>query len=195
LKSGPYTQRCRRLGKVTGRVAGLLPFCACSRESSLDSVVRYGVHNREVKSLTIGQLAREAGVNLESIRFYETRGLVPEPPRSRTGYRLYAQDTVRRIRFIKRAQELGFSLHEIGELLALRADPHASGANIRDRAIAKIRGIAEKIADLERIKVHLEQLAAACSGCGSVEHCPIIESLDSNPNQPPKEDCNGTQTR
>lgn len=88
-------------------------------------------------NLTISQLARVAGVNLETIRFYEAQRLLPKPPRSPAGYRQYGPDAADRIRFIKRAQELGFSLNEIRELLELRTGPSASQAEIRGRALAK----------------------------------------------------------
>lgn len=79
-----------------------------------------------MEGLTIGRLAREAGVNSETIRFYERRGLIPKPPRPATGYRRYPPETVRRVRFIRHAKELGFSLKEILELLSLRLDPETT---------------------------------------------------------------------
>src|SRR5215831_11101355 len=90
------------------------------------------------ESLTISRLAHLGGVNLETIRYYEREGLLPAPPRTPAGYRIFPQEATRRLRFIKRAQELGFSLSEIGELLALRIRPGAKRADIRKRAEAKI---------------------------------------------------------
>ena len=97
------------------------------------------------KALTIGRLAREVGINLETVRFYERRGLLPRPPRSASGYRLFPADAKRRLKFIKRAQELGFSLSEIRELLALRMSQRTTSAEIRKRTQAKIADIEGKI--------------------------------------------------
>lgn len=129
-------------------------------------------------TLTIGHLAKEAGVNLETVRYYERRGLLPKPPRSLSGYRLYPTEATRRLRFIQRAKELGFSLREIKELLALRVSPRASRAEMRLRAEAKIADIRNKIQSLESIEKSLRRLAKACGGCGPVAECPILESLD-----------------
>ncbi len=129
-----------------------------------------------VKSLTIGRLAREVGVNLETVRYYERRGLLPKPPRSTSGYRLFPVEAARRLRFIRRAQELGFSLGEIRELLLLRVAPTAKSADVRRRAQAKITDIEAKIRSLQSIKEALRELTKTCSGCGSVRECPILES-------------------
>lgn len=129
--------------------------------------------------LTIGSVAKAAGVNLETIRFYERRGLLPEPPRTDGGYRVFPPETIRRIRFIKRAQELGFSLREIQELLALRVDSRTSCADVRRRAQAKIADVEQKMRALQVIRKALVRLTAACTGRGPVSACPIIESLDS----------------
>ncbi len=128
--------------------------------------------------LTIGKVARLAGVGVETIRFYEREGLIEDPPRRSSGYRQYPAAAVTRIRFIKRAKALGFSLKEIKELLELRVDPETTCADIRDRASAKIRDIEEKIAALREIKAALERLTAACKGKGPVSECPILEALE-----------------
>src|SRR5258708_6342742 len=99
----------------------------------------------KMNSLTIGHLAREAGVNLETVRYYERRGLLPKPPRSASGYRLFPSDAARRLRFISRAQELGFSLKEIRELLSLRVSQRKSGPVLRERSGAKIADTAGMI--------------------------------------------------
>jgi MerR family copper efflux transcriptional regulator len=130
------------------------------------------------KSLTIGRLAQQAGVNLETVRFYERQGLLPKPPRSTSGYRLFPAEATRRLRFIKRAQELGFSLNEIRELLALRMSPRTSSAEIRKRAEAKIVDIESKIKSLDSMRRSLHKLAKSCAGCGPVSDCPILENLD-----------------
>ncbi len=131
-----------------------------------------------MKSLTIGHLAREAGVNLETVRYYERRGLLPKPPRSASGYRLFPSDAARRLRFIKRAQELGFSLKEIRELLSLRVSRSTTSRDIRTRAEAKIADIDAKIRSLESMKKTLRKLTNVCEGCVPVAECPILESLD-----------------
>jgi MerR family transcriptional regulator, copper efflux regulator len=128
--------------------------------------------------LTIGEVAERAKVHLETLRYYERRGLVASPPRSSANYRLYPKDAVRRVRFIKRAQELGFSLNEIKELLSLRAAPEAGCAAVRAHAEAKIRDIDEKISSLTAMKSGLAKLVAECSGEGPLTDCPILESLE-----------------
>jgi MerR family copper efflux transcriptional regulator len=127
---------------------------------------------------TIGRLAQEAGINLETVRFYEQKGLLPKPPRSSSGYRLFPSDTVQRLRFIKRAQELGFSLSEIRELLALRMSPRTTSTEIRKRAEAKIAEIETKIKSLDSMRKSLLKLARSCGDCTPLSECPILESLD-----------------
>jgi MerR family mercuric resistance operon transcriptional regulator len=131
-----------------------------------------------MKSLTIGQLARRAGVGVETVRFYERQGLLEEPSRRESGYRQYAEDVVARLRFIKRAKELGFSLKEIKELLALRVDPSTTCAEVKKQAAAKIDDIEEKIRTLQRMKNALVKLAAVCRGRGPTSECPILDALD-----------------
>jgi MerR family mercuric resistance operon transcriptional regulator len=131
-----------------------------------------------MEPLTIGKVARLAGVGVETIRFYEREGLIEEPPRRASGYRQYPEETVARIRFIKRAKELGFSLKEIKELLELRIDPETTCEDIRRRASAKISDIKEKIATLQKMKAALEKLTAACRGRGPISECPILEALE-----------------
>ena len=128
--------------------------------------------------MTIGRLARQVGVNLETVRFYERRGLLPRPPRSASGYRLFPAEAVRRLKFIKRAQELGFSRKEIRELSALRISLRTTSAEIRKRTEAKIADIEGKIKSLDSIRKSLVQLARSCGGCAPVSGCPILESLD-----------------
>ena len=131
-----------------------------------------------MEPLTIGRLARLGGVNLETIRYYEREGLLQEPPRTQAGYRLFPNDTVRSLRFIKRAQELGFSLAEIRELLALRIKPGVRREHIRARAETKIADIEQKIRTLTKMKHTLRNLTERCGGCGPLGECPILESLD-----------------
>jgi len=128
--------------------------------------------------LTIGQLAKKAGVNVGTIRYYERRGLIPEPPRSSSGYRQYSQEAIARIRFIKRAKELGFSLREISELLSLRVEPDTTCGDVRRRAEAKLIDIERKIEALGRMKRALMELIASCQGRGPISECPILEALN-----------------
>jgi MerR family copper efflux transcriptional regulator len=132
----------------------------------------------KMKSLTIGRLAREAGVNLETVRYYERRGLLPRPPRSSSGYRLFPAEAPRRLRFIRRAQELGFSLGEIRELLALRVSRASTSAEVKARAEAKLADIEARIKSLKSMKKTLLKLTKVCVGCGPIAECPILESLD-----------------
>jgi MerR family copper efflux transcriptional regulator len=131
-----------------------------------------------MERLTIGRLALLGGVNLETVRYYERKGLLAKPPRTASGYRLFPEDAARRLRFIKRAQEMGFSLREIKELLALRMRPGTSRAEIRTRATTKIADVDQKIQSLEAIKKALRTLTERCDGCGPLAACPILDSLD-----------------
>ena len=128
------------------------------------------------EQLTISRLARLGGVNLETIRYYEREGLIPKPPRTRAGYRLFTKDAARRLRFIKRAQELGFSLAEIRELLSLR--PSTDRQKVRARAKTKGADIDQRIHALQSLKKVLGSLIDRCEGCGPMGDCPILESLD-----------------
>lgn len=132
-----------------------------------------------MKCLTIGQLAKRAAVRVETVRYYERRGLIPEPPRRESGYRQYSEDAVARILFIKRAQDLGFSLNEISELLSLRVDTDTTCRDVKERAEAKISDIEEKIADLKRMKQALVKVTNACSGRGPTSDCPILDAMSS----------------
>lgn len=131
-----------------------------------------------MKPLTIGQIARQAGIGIETVRFYERRGLLAGPARTASGYRQYTVDAVVRLQFIRRAKELGFTLKEIGELLALRVDVETSCAEVKGRANAKISGIEAKIDDLQRMREVLAKLVISCGGSGPVSVCPILDALD-----------------
>ena len=127
--------------------------------------------------LSIGQLARQGGVHRETIRYYERRGLIPRPPRSGAGYRRFPLETLRRVRFIKRAQALGFSLREIKDLLALRARADATCDNVQARAAAKITAIDEKLRHLTAMRRSLTDLIASCKHRDASAACPILDSL------------------
>ena len=128
---------------------------------------------------TISKAALKAGVGVETVRFYERRGLIEQPPKpSFGGYRVYPVETIERIRFIREGQELGFSLREIDELLSLRADPSTDCGDVRERAQRKLVEVNDKIAQLERIGVGLKQVIAACPGEGALKACSIMEALE-----------------
>lgn len=129
-------------------------------------------------SLTVSQVAKRGDINLQTVRYYERQGLNAPTSRTEAGYRLFSFDAVRRIRFIKRAQELGFSLHEIKDLLSLRIDAHTTRADIRKRARAKIADVEQKIGRLQAIHASLLAMAENCSDCGSLKDCPILDGLD-----------------
>jgi MerR family mercuric resistance operon transcriptional regulator len=131
-----------------------------------------------VDTLSVSQLARQAGVNVQTIRYYERQGLLPPPPRSAGGYRVFPPQSASRVRFIKHAQSLGFTLKEVKELLDLRLDPATTCAEVRSKARNKIADFDQKIASLGRMKAALARLSAACSGRGTSEQCPILQSLD-----------------
>ena len=131
-----------------------------------------------MNGLKSGDVARRADVNVETVRFYERQGLLPEPPRTPSGYRQYDEEHVRRIRFIKRAQGLGFTLREIADLLALKVEPGAKSRDVKALAAQKIAEIDVKIHDLTRIKATLETLHAACDGEVPIHDCPILLAFD-----------------
>lgn len=132
-------------------------------------------------TLRTGEVAARAGVNIQTLRYYERRGLIPEPERRASGYREYPPDAVRIIRFIKRAQELGFTLSEIEELLRIRGDQTASCAEVRASAKAKIDDIELKVRNLRAMKRALGILVSSCTSDGSARECPILEALDERP--------------
>ena len=128
--------------------------------------------------MTIGEVANRSGIGLETVRFYERKGLIEEPPRTDSGYRQYPEDVVARLRFISRAKDLGFSLKEIAELFSLRVDPDTTCADIKRRAEAKIATIEEKIHSMQGIQRALTKMAASCTGSGPAGDCPILEALE-----------------
>lgn len=128
--------------------------------------------------LTIGKVARGAGLAIDTVRYYEREGLLNKPARTVSGYRRYSSDAVSRLRFIRQAKDLGFSLSEIKELLALRVTPGKSCADVRARAVSKVEDIDRRIASLKRMRQALTKLAAACSGRGPTNECPILEALE-----------------
>ncbi len=127
--------------------------------------------------MTIGKIAAEADVAIDTVRYYERAGLLPEPPRRESGYREYPADTVKRLRFIRRAKALGFSLPEIAELLDLSAS-RADVRKVKNAAQSKLKLLDEKIAELTRVRDGLQQLVKHCPGHGKADECPILNALN-----------------
>ncbi len=128
--------------------------------------------------MTVGELAKSAQVNDQTVRYYERRGLIPEPGRTRAGYRQYPDDAPKRIRFIKRAQDLGFSLKEIKDLLGLRVDAQGTCETVEEKAHDKIALIETKIVGLHTMKTALERLVASCQINEPTGECPVLEILN-----------------
>lgn len=128
-------------------------------------------------TLTIGAVAKRVGVAIDTIRYYEREGLLPEPERRASGYRSYDEGAVRQLRFIRRAKDLGFTLEEIRDLLALSADRHRGVKAVKQRAEQRLAAIDARIAELTRVRDGLEQLVDACPGHGSPDQCPILRAL------------------
>ena len=130
-----------------------------------------------MEKLSIGELARQANVNIETIRYYERRGLISEPPRNKSGHRQYSREAVRRTDFIKRCQALGFSLKEIEEILELRITSESTCADMKSRVNEKLIDVDKKINELTRIRDALSHLQKKCTGKGPIGNCPILEEL------------------
>lgn len=133
----------------------------------------------EIETLTIGELAGAVGVNVQTVRYYERRGLLPKPKRRASGYREYLATDVARLEFIRRAQALGFTLSEIEQLLALRVDPRTTPEDVHRAVEEKIEAVEEKIRDLTRISGALRKMAASCHAHGPLGECPFLEALES----------------
>lgn len=130
------------------------------------------------KALTIGQVAKLAEVGIDTIRFYEKKGVIQEPKRLASGYRQYDENTPRKIRFIKKAQELGFTLKEVKELLELKINRKAPCQSVRMKAETKMREIESKVNDLSKMKDALLKMVFSCSGKGTTVECSILESFE-----------------
>lgn len=131
-----------------------------------------------IANITIGRVAKLARVNIQTVRYYERRGILAPDGHRESGYRLYTEEAIRRIRFIKNAQELGFTLDEIGDLLRLRVSHRARCADVRRKAEAKLRQVDEKIATLRSMRHILERLIRTCRKHGTTDACPILGSLE-----------------
>lgn len=134
-------------------------------------------------ALSIGQVAKQVGMGVETVRFYEREGLLEKPSRNKSGYRQYPQEVIARIQFIKRAKELGFSLKQIKELLSLRVDPDTTCDMVKARAEHKIADIECKIKTLQKMKLALVRLTTSCQGAGPTSKCPILDFLEAKKNE------------
>lgn len=135
-------------------------------------------------SLSIGEVAKAVGVNVQTLRYYERVGLLPTAKRSRSGYRLYTEETVRMLAFVKRAQELGFTLREVKELLKFRSAGLQRRDAVRSAAAAKVADIDARIADLTAIRGALSALLETCACQGTKPACPILEALEKKTHAP-----------
>lgn len=127
--------------------------------------------------LSIGKVAKQAGVSVETIRFYERKGLLQEPVRKESGYRQYTEQDIKKLVFIQHAKNLGFSLNEIRELLSIQTDTNASSREIKSIAEHKLQDIEEKIRMLQKIRRTLKPLVEKCPGEGPTSECPILDAL------------------
>ncbi|WP_275096671.1 heavy metal-responsive transcriptional regulator [Sedimenticola hydrogenitrophicus] len=138
-----------------------------------------------MENLTIGKLARQVDLGVETLRYYERRGLIEPQSRTDSGYRLYSEDARERLQFIRRAQVLGFSLDEVAELLSLSDRPEQSAAEVKRLTRAKIADIETRILDLERMKSALSALEEQCPGhAGTTAECPILSALNQQAPEP-----------
>ncbi len=138
---------------------------------------------------TRASLARIAGVGAETLRFYEQKGLLEEPQRNASGYRLYRDCDLERLQFIRRSQQLGFSLHDIKQILDLTGSIRTPRKKVRDFAQARLSVIRQKIADLRAMEAALGSLVAQCDGKGVLKGCPIAEFIGGKTSKPKGEDC------
>ncbi|NMG36419.1 MerR family transcriptional regulator [Azoarcus sp. TTM-91] len=138
----------------------------------------------DTSRFTIGTLSKETGLPVDTLRYYEREGLLPQPPRRSSGYREYDRGAVKRVRFILRAKELGFSLDEIADLLNFSADQERGVEGVKERASRRLAETERQIAQLEAIRSRLAQLVAACPGSGSPACCPILSTIRDDAPQP-----------
>ena len=127
---------------------------------------------------TVGDLATACGCKAETVRYYEKTGLMPDPPRTEGGHRIYSINLLKRLVFIRRSRDLGFSIEQVGELLRFVDEPGHSCGEVKAMAMLQARAVQEKMKDLKRLQKALNEMAARCKG-GSyqVEECPIIDAL------------------
>ena len=131
--------------------------------------------------MKIGELAQRAGVSIDTVRYYERQRLLPVPDRQASGYRLYVPADVARLRFVRRAKALGFTLEEIRDLLALSGQREGDMGRLKAVAAEKLADVEQRLDELTRIRDGLRTLIAACPGHGSLAQCPILHALDEEP--------------
>lgn len=129
--------------------------------------------------LSIGKVAKRAGISVETIRFYERKGLLQEPQRKESGYRQYLEEDIRKLVFIQHAKNLGFSLNEIKDLISLQTDGKSTSRAVKDLAEHKLQDIEDKIKMLQRMRKTLKHLVDKCPGEGPTSQCPILDALSS----------------
>lgn len=132
----------------------------------------------EMSEITIGELADRVEINIETIRYYEREGIIPEPPRNKSGYRIYSREDITRLEFIKTAKMLGFSLQEISELLSLSVDQDSDFKEVRRRVQEKVEVIDKKIENLKRMRKILTELITACDTEKTTDRCPILKGIE-----------------
>lgn len=133
-----------------------------------------------IKGISIGEVARRTDLGVETIRFYEREGLIDEPPRKLSGYRQYPEEVIARIRFIRRSKELGFSLKEIRELIALQRNPNATCMDVRRQTEAKIVELENKIVEFQKMRDTLTSMMSNCRNDLPVQSCPVLNALCEN---------------
>ena len=148
-----------------------------------------------VETFSTSELAQATGVNIQTVRYYEREGLLPKAPRTSGGFRVFPPESANRVRFIKRAQDLGFSLDEVKELLDLREHPETACPEVLRRAESKMADIAEKVRALQRIQRELARLAKACVGRARPHSCPLLEALERAGNETHERSRDGTSAR
>jgi len=133
--------------------------------------------NTQTAPLTIGAVAKRAGVAIDTIRYYEREGLLPQPQRRASGYRTYGNGAITQLSFIRRAKKLGFTLDEIRDLLSISRDRQNGVAAVKQHAQLRLVALDARIAELQRVRDGLAQLVKSCRGHGAPEHCPILQAL------------------
>lgn len=151
----------------------MCPLHPCRKNNRLNFLK--GINMAEYKR---SEIAKAAGVHVETLRYYERIKILPPPQRKRSGYRIYNDQDLKRLVFIKRAKEVGFTLNEIKELLELRVDPDSTCVDVLEKATHKLNAIDQKITELKKIKKALNILAASCSGKGPSGACPLLDALE-----------------
>lgn len=154
-------------------------------------MTRYPDTGFSIVGMRTGEVAAQANVNIQTLRYYERRGLLPEPPRRESGYRLYGPAAVAIVRFIKRAQALGFRLDDVESLFELMAGGPDDCDQVRDLALGRIAQLDARIADLQAMRDSLDQLVATCHLPRAERHCPLIRALGCDPTHCDTDDTNG----